>query len=170
MKNYISILFLVISISLNSQTKDYSVKVQTIDSTIKTLYGVISGEKGEARNWELFKYLFHKDAKLIPSGANAKGEIGARFISPQEYIDTSGKWLIDNGFYEVEIGRTTERFGNIAQIFTSYESFHSKTDKKPFMRGINSIQLLHDGSRWWVLNIFWQQENEKQPIPKKYLN
>tara|TARA_R110002073_G_scaffold8207_7_gene45943 strand:+ start:49722 stop:50213 length:492 start_codon:yes stop_codon:yes gene_type:complete len=154
----------------NAQTKDYSQKVQSIDTTIKTLYTVISGEKGEARNWELFNYLFHKDAKLIPSGTNREGKTGARFLTPQGYIDSSGKWLVENGFFEKEIGRKTERFGNIAHAFSAYESFHSEKDTKPFMRGINSIQLLHDGSRWWILNVYWQQENEKQLIQKKYID
>ncbi|MDO5968853.1 hypothetical protein Q4Q35_03455 [Flavivirga aquimarina] len=40
---------------------------------------------------------------------------------------------------------------------------------KPFMRGINSIQLLNDGDRWWVINIYWTQETEAKTIPIKYL-
>ena len=169
-KFHLLILLLLSSSIVNSQSKDYSNKVNSIDSTIKTLYSVISGEKGEARNWELFKYLFHKDAKLIPSGTNRLGKTGARFMTPQGYIDTSGKWLVENGFFEKEIGRKTEQFGNIAHVFSTYESFRSEKETKPFMRGINSIQLLYDGTRWWILNVYWQQENEKQPIPKKYLN
>ena len=60
-------------------------------------------------------------------------------------------------------------FGNMAHVFSTYESFRSKTDKTPFMRGINSIQLFHDGKRWWIINVFWKQESDDQPIPKKYL-
>ena len=48
-------------------------------------------------------------------------------------------------------------------------SFHKKDDKEPFMRGINSFQLFHDGSRWWIVNIYWQHETANQPIPAKYL-
>lgn len=156
--------------NLESQNNEYLDKVQTIDSTIKTLYKVISGEKGEARNWELFKFLFHKDAKLMPSGNNRQGVVGVRYLTADQYIDTSGKWLLENGFFENEIGRKTDQFGNIAQVFSSYESFKSAKDKKPFMRGINSIQLYNDGKRWWILNVFWQGETKAHPIPKKYLN
>lgn len=170
MKKIILLLLLFSFGITNAQTKDYSSKVQTIDSTIKTLYAVISGEKGEARDWELFKYLFHKDAKLIPSGNNRQGDVNANFMTADEYIKASGEWLITNGFFEKEIGRKTDQFGNIAQVFSTYESFRSEKDKAPFMRGINSIQLLHDGSRWWILNVFWQSETEKQPIPKKYID
>ena len=169
-KLFVLALLLFTPYFIYSQHKDYSKKVQSIDTTIETLYKVISGEKNEPRNWELFKYLFHKDAKLIPSGNNRQGVTGVRFMTPQEYIETSGKWLLTNGFFENEIGRKTEQFGNIAHVFSTYESFRSAKDKSPFMRGINSIQLLYDGSRWWILNIFWQGETPQQKIPKKYIN
>jgi len=163
--------FLAISISINAQESntDYSSKVQSLDSTLETLYGVISGEKGEARNWELFKYLFHPDAKLIPSGKTKEGDIRARFITPDQYVKGNGNWLIENGFFEKEISRSVNTFGNITQVFSTYESYRSESDEEPFMRGINSIQLLNDGKRWWIINIYWTQENETNPIPKQYL-
>jgi uncharacterized protein YciI len=37
------------------------------------------------------------------------------------------------------------------------------------MRGINSIQLLYDNNRWWVVNIYWSQESKSNPIPEGYL-
>lgn len=150
-------------------TSKYNEKVKTLDSTIETLYAVISGEKGEARDWELFKYLFHPDAKLIPSGKSKEGTYKARFMTPDDYIKTSGKWLVDNGFFEKEIHRTENTFGNITQVFRTYEAFNSEKDTVPFMRGINSIQLLNDGKRWWIINIYWTQESKDNPIPSNYL-
>ncbi|WP_347922091.1 hypothetical protein [Pontimicrobium sp. SW4] len=149
--------------------KTYTKKVKTLDSTLETLYAVISGEKGEARDWDLFRFLFHPDAKLIPSGKNREGKIGARFMTPDDYINSSGQWLIENGFYEIELQREIDTFGNITQVFSTYESYRSKNNKEPFMRGINSIQLLNDGNRWWILNIYWMQESEENPIPRQYL-
>ena len=148
---------------------DYTEKVQTLDQTIITLYDVISGEKGEERNWELFRFLFKPDAKLIPSGKDKEGVYQVRYLSPDDYIKTSGKWLIQNGFFENEIHRETQTFGNITQVFSTYESFKTKNDTTPFMRGINSIQLLNDGKRWWIINIYWTQETEENPIPGKYV-
>jgi len=164
------LIILLFSIGLNAQeTKDYSKNVATLDSTVTTLYSVISGDKGEARNWELFKHLFKKDAKLIPTGKNEKNEITVRYMSPEDYIKTSGKWLVENGFHEVEIQRETQFFGNIAHIFSTYEAYKSKTDTTPLMRGINSIQLFNDGKRWWIVNLYWKQESEGTPIPDKFL-
>lgn len=173
MKSIFLYTLIMITSLAQAQTEDnqkYLNKVQTIDSTIQTLYAVISGEKGEERNWELFTYLFHEDAKLIPSGANRQGVVGVRYLTKDQYIESSGKWLIENGFFEKEIGRKTDRFGNMAQVFSTYESFKTKSDTQPFMRGINSIQLLNDGERWWIINIFWQGETSSQPIPKKYID
>ncbi len=173
MKKIIMTLLLCISMTIivdaQETTEKYSDKVQTLDSTLKTLYGVISGEKGDARDWELFKYLFKSEAKLIPSGKNNEGIIGTRYMTADDYIKTSGKWLVENGFFEKEINREVHTFGNITQVFSTYESFRSEADAKPFMRGINSIQLLNDGNRWWIVNIYWTQETKDNPIPKAYL-
>ncbi len=175
MKKIITTLFICLLIlSSNAQetaekAKDYSSKVETLDSTIKTLYAVISGEKGEARDWDLFKYLFKPDAKLIPSGKDKEGVYKIRYMKPADYIKSSGKWLVENGFFEKEIHRKVDVFGNITQVFSTYESFKSEADGTPFMRGINSIQLLNDGNRWWIINIYWTQETKENPIPNEYL-
>ncbi|MAB48917.1 MAG: hypothetical protein CMC05_09830 [Flavobacteriaceae bacterium] len=165
------IIFLGSSLNIIAQeeTKDYSKNVATLNSTIETLYTVISGDKGFERDWALFKYLFHKNAKLIPTGKNKEGKQIARYMTPDDYINSSGKWLVENGFHEVEINREVQTFGNITQVFSTYESFKNKDDDKSFMRGINSIQLLNDGERWWIINIYWMQETEENPIPEDYL-
>ena len=173
-------LLLLFFLSLNALTicaqeeKDkslfYPEKVRTLNTTLNTLYNVISGEKGVERDWKLFKYLFKPDAKLIPSIKNKEsGLFQVRYLSPGDYIKSSGNWLVENGFFEKEIHRKTETFGNMTQVFSTYEAYKSETDEEPFMRGINSIQLLNDGERWWIVNIYWTQETPENPIPKKHL-
>ncbi|SDI21974.1 hypothetical protein [Winogradskyella thalassocola] len=170
MKTKITLLLFLLTLSLTAQEKiDYSSKVTTIDSTIATLYFVISGNKGEARNWELFKHLFRKDAKLIATGKNEKKQTTLRYMSSEDYIKFSEKWLMDNGFHELEIKRETQTFGNIAHVFSTYEAYNSKDDDTPLMRGINSIQLFNDGKRWWIVNLYWNQESKESPIPEDYL-
>ncbi|NNL82037.1 MAG: hypothetical protein HKP28_01515 [Winogradskyella sp.] len=171
MKTFVLLVCLSFSTLLFSQEvkADYTSNTMTIDSTLETLYGVISGEKGEERNWDLFKHLFYKDAKLIPTGKNQESSVMARYMTPNDYINSSGKWLVDNGFYEIEINRVTQTFGHITHVFSTYESFRSKNDSTPFMRGINSIQMLNDGDRWWIINIYWMQESDANHIPSAYL-
>ncbi len=71
-------------------------------------------------------------------------------------------------FSSAAIHNTTESFGDIAQVFSTYESRHTK-DGKPFQRGINSIQLVKDGNRYWIVTILWDGETPATPIPAKYL-
>ena len=171
MRKFIFLFFLTIGTSLQAQEKNatFLEKVQTIDGIIENLYASISGEAGEPRDWELLRYFFHPEAKLIPSGRNQNGDYVARYMTVEDYINTSGAWLIENGFYERELHRVKTEFGPITHVFSTYESFHSVKESTPFMRGINSIQLLNDGKRWWIINIFWTQETEANPIPSEYL-
>lgn len=155
--------------SVGSSQDERLSKVKTLDSTIETLYAVISGEAGEKRDWELFKFLFTADAQLIPSGPNPEGQVGYRSWTPSMYIEEAGSYLETNGFFEKEIYRVAETFGSVTHIFSTYESYYSESDAEPFTRGINSIQLMNDGERWWVVNIYWTGESEDNPIPRKYL-
>ena len=144
--------------------------VASIDAIMKAVYEVISGDAGVKRDWDRFRTLFYRDARMIPTGKNPQtGVHGARVMTPEDYVTRSGPYLEQNGFHEREIARKVDQFGNIAQVFSSYESFHKKDDKTPFMRGINSFQLLNDGKRWWVVTIYWQQESPDTPIPAQYL-
>ncbi len=145
-----------------------SADVASMDSIVAALYDVISGPAGK-RDWDRMRSLFVPYGRLIPVGRRANGEMGNRAMSVDDYIAGSAKFLEENGFYEREIARRIERFGNIAHIFSTYESKHKADDPKPFARGINSIQLMNDGKRWWIVTVFWQGESADNPLPDKYL-
>jgi|AntRauTorckE6833_2_1112554.scaffolds.fasta_scaffold17567_2 hypothetical protein len=151
----------------DAQSSSKSHDLSTIDGTIEALYACISGEKGVERDWETFRMLFKEGAKLIPAGQNQQGSIGVRYWSPEQYIEGSGPWLVKNGFFEEEIHRETDIFGPIAHVFSTYTSRNTKGGEI-IARGINSIQLLNDGERWWVVNIYWVGESEGREIPVEY--
>lgn len=155
--------------------------VGSIDSIIAALYDVISGPAGKKRDWDRFRSLFAPGARLIPTGPRrppgtapdapltGKEEYASRTLTPEDYIARSSKLLEERGFFEREIARRIEQYGHIAQAFSTYESRHKLEDAKPFQRGINSIQLMNDGKRWWVVSVFWEGETEKTPLPDKFL-
>lgn len=144
--------------------------VASLDAIMKAVYDVISGDAGQKRDWDRFRALFHKDARLMPTGVNPQTKIaGARAFTPDEYIKQADPYFEKEGFYETERARRVEQYGNIVHVFSTYESRHSTKDTKPFARGINSFQLLNDGKRWWVVTIYWQAETPENQIPKKYL-
>lgn len=176
MKKHICVLFLCAMSLMSSaqevdsdKTEQYAENVKTLDAIIKSLYTVISDNESIKRDWAFFKFLFKPDAKLIPSGKNNDGELMVSYMKPADYIKSSGKWLTENNFTEKEIHRKVDLFGNLAHVFSTYEAYKHDSGDTPFMRGINSIQLLNDGERWWIINIYWTQETELNPIPKKYL-
>jgi hypothetical protein len=91
-----------------------------------------------------------------------------RVLGLEDYIRLGEPIFRKEGFFEREVHRTVERFGNIAQVFDTYESRHAPGDARPFQRGINSFQLLFDGQRWWIVTIYWQAERRDLPIPAQY--
>lgn len=143
--------------------------VSSVDTIMKAVYDVISGDAGQKRDWDRFRTLFHKDARMIPTGKNQQTNLhSATVLTAEDYIKRVEPVFAREGFYEKEIARKTETYGNIVQAFSTYEARRKKDDEKPFLRGINSFQLLFDGTRWWVMSIFWQAETPDNPIPKQY--
>lgn len=142
--------------------------VKTIDGIIKAVYDVISGPAKQPRDWQRFRSLFLPAARLIPTPAKASPNAGRHPLTVEEYIERSEPFMLKEGFFESEIARRTEQFGNIAHVWSTYES-RNGPGEKPFARGINSIQLINDGERWWVMNILWQGESPETPLPEKYL-
>ena len=143
--------------------------VESIDAIIEILYAVISGPAGQERDWDKFRSLFVPDAKLIPVAVPQNDPAVVRIMTVEDFVTNSTPNFMANGFFEREIARKTEQFGHIAHVFTTYDSKRLKSDKEPFARGINSIQLFNDGKRWWIVNIFWDSERPNQPLPDKYL-
>jgi len=143
--------------------------VGTVDGIIKAIYDVISGPAGQPRDWNRFRSLFAVGGRLVPTGQRPDGTKTMRVITPDEYAAQSGPGLERNGFFEREVARRTEAFGNVMHVFSTYESRRTPADAQPFARGINSIQLVNDGTRWWVMTILWDSERQGNPIPAKYL-
>jgi hypothetical protein len=143
--------------------------VASMESIVAALYDVISGPAGKKRDWDRMRSLFIQGARLIPTGKRQSGEISSRVLTVEDYITGSAKALEEGGFFEKEIARRTESFGNIAHVFSTYESRRKSDDANPFARGINSFQLMNDGKRWWIVTVFWQGEGPDNRLPEKYL-
>ena len=148
--------------------------VTSIDTIIAAAYDVISGPAGQERDWDRERSLFIPGARLIPTTKtagemNQDGTITPQVLDVDGYIERSRDYLEKNGFFEKEIARRTEQFGHIAHVWSTYESRHNPEEPEPFMRGINSIQLLYDDRRWWIVTVYWQHESPEDPILEKYL-
>lgn len=143
--------------------------VATVDSILDALYDVISGAKGEARDWDRFRSLFHPDLGALVPLRHADGKSTAMPMTPDGYVERSTPWFERQSFYEIEIERRVERFGNLAQVWSTYSGRESPDAETPLMQGINAIQLMNDGSRWYVLRVVWEAEREGLTLPDAYL-
>ena len=142
--------------------------VDSLEHMIAAVYDVISGPAGP-RDWDRFRSLYYSGARMIPTRRDDKGGPAiARIVSPDDYAKRSQEFFSKEGFFENAVANRVERWGNIAHVWSTYESRHAKSEK-PFARGINSFQLFYDGSRWWILTVYWASEDPANPLPDKYL-
>jgi hypothetical protein len=143
--------------------------VKSMESILAALYDVISGPAGQKRDWNRMRSLFVEGAQMSAVGKRPDGQAVRRAFTVEDYITRSGPVLEQRGFFEKEVARRIESFGNIAHVFSTYEAREKSDDAKPMMRGINSIQLFNDGKRWWIVSIYWQAEDPSTQLPDKYL-
>jgi len=141
--------------------------VESPDAILAAVYDVISGPVGE-RDWNRFRSLFIPEGRLTAVIENAGGNLGYRVMAVEDYVRGAGEYFRKNAFYEREISRKMESFGQIMHVFSTYAS-RKTADGEPFERGINSFQLFNDGKRWWIVSIYWDAERAGNPIPKRYL-
>jgi hypothetical protein len=141
--------------------------VASIDAIMAALYDVISGPVGQPRDWNRMRSLFVPTARMMPVGVRADGSAVMRLGQVNDYIAGSGPILLEKGFRERELARRTEQFGHIAHVFSTYEGTIEGEDHP--MRGINTLQLMNDGRRWWIVSLMWEGESPKLSLPAQYL-
>lgn len=140
--------------------------VSTIDGIVKAFYETISGPKGQPRQWSRDRTLYMPDVRFVGMSEQG-GKIRVGIMNHSQYVNGTNENFVTNGFIEREIDRVTRRFGNIAHVFSTYE--YTNDDKTDKGRGVNSIELYWDGTRWWISSASWDDERPNNPIPKEFL-
>ena len=131
-----------------------------IGDVITAMYAMISGPPGP-RDWALHEALFLPEARQARTGVDGDGRPWIQIMSLEDYRRDTAPFFAANGFYEIEIARRTELFGNMAHVWSSYEARRSPEDVEVERRGINSIQLYRDDSgRWRIYSMIWDNERE----------
>lgn len=148
--------------------------VQTVDSLMAALYDVISGPAGKPRDWDRFRSLFLPDGRLgvirhPPSAQTKSMHEDVVFLTPQDYVDRDDPYFKAHGFFERSIANRIEEFGNLVSVWSTYESRNAADDPKPFVRGVNSLQIVKAEGRYWVASIIWDDERSGTTLPEKYL-
>lgn len=145
----------------------------SVEAIVTALYESISRVSGAFSDWERMRPLLAPGARIIPPSVEGSAPAALSFEAFRQHVDDNARRLQaegnDRGFHERELANRTERFGNIAHVWSSYASRYSANDAEPFSRGINSFQLAYHGGRWWVMTILWDVERADNPIPPEYL-
>ncbi|HLA96306.1 MAG TPA: hypothetical protein VK612_11340 [Pyrinomonadaceae bacterium] len=141
--------------------------VSSIDGIIKAFYETISGPVGQPRQWGRDRTLYSQGIQFFAIDRDG-AKVNVRKMTHTQYVHSTDGSFVKGGFTETEIGRVTRRFGNLAHVFSSYQ--WQTADKRSSGRGVNSIELLFDGKRWWITAVTWDDETPDNKIPKEFLN
>ena len=168
MKILIPLLCLCLTAVSPLKAQDKGDSYKSVDQLVTALYEVISGPAGE-RDWDFMRSLFHEKAIMGSMRMDADGNRVYRNFSVDEYIRNSGPYFLENGFFELETGSTSDTFGELVHRFSAYSSQRT-ADGPVFARGINSIQCVFEKERWWIVSIQWNTERDDLMIPKELRN
>jgi hypothetical protein len=138
----------------------------TPGETLETLYDVISGPVGEARDWDLFRQLFVEGARMTIVVPTEEGERLVT-LSPEDYIERAGPNLVENGFTEVELERRTYFYGGMATVLSTYEGIYASTGEVMAV-GLNTLVLVKDGEDWKIASIAWRAADEDWPLSRAF--
>jgi hypothetical protein len=142
--------------------------VATIDGIIRAFYDVVSGPAGEAPDRARDETLHRPGAQIHFSRYGSDGRPILLTVDLAGYYERFGG-VREQPFYEWEIHREVQQFGNIAHVWSTYTTA-DRPGGPSTARGINGISLYNDGERWWITG--WSDERERpgQPIPPAYLS
>ena len=141
--------------------------VSTLDGIMKAYYEVVSRPAGQAADRARDRSLHYPGARIAITGQDAKGKPFIESMTLEEYHNRYGG-AMKTGFYEWEIHREVQQFGNVTHVWSTYVTSQSPSGPAT-ARGINSIQLYFDGQRWWVMSWLFDSERSGFPIPAAYL-
>ena len=125
---------------------------------VDTMYAMVSGPAGP-RDWALQEQVFHPDARQMRTGVDADGKAWIRIMTLADYAADTTPFFAANDFFEVEVGRRVQQFGNMAHVWSVYEARKAPDDDVPERRGINSIQLFRNAvGHWQITSMIWDNE------------
>jgi hypothetical protein len=143
----------------NTQKYPLTADVSTINGIMKATYEVVSGEAGAKRQWERDLSLHNPNAIYCFPLENSEGKLQQTIMPIKDFHKETDTMVLKTAFYENEINRKVRVFGNIAHVWSTYETRLEKNG--PVMRrGINSVQLYYDKGRWWILSWTFDKERE----------
>ena len=137
----------------------------TLDELTKALDDAVSGPRDKDR--ACLRDLMLPEARLTPIRKEQDGSFDPHILTVDDWI-SAVRSQAGAPFYEHQIKVKSETYGHFAHLWSTYE-IRPTPDGKAEVKGINSIQAVFDGKRWWVFSILWEPDATAGPVPEKYL-
>ena len=136
--------YVLLLISLLVTMTAYADDTSSIDSIVNAYYEVVSGPEGFIYDADRDTNI-HADGALItkvfPDGSFQRHDLSTE----QAMISVP----YDQAFFEYEVDRRIERYGNIAHEWSEIE-MRTSPEAEPYSGGFNSISLYFKDDRWWI--------------------
>jgi hypothetical protein len=147
---------------------------RSVSAIVSALYGSVSHDHDSTPDWARMRKLFLHGGIIVSPGSPDEKRVRILSVKAfQRQVDAAIHTMKMDGqspaVIEREIARRVACFGNVCQVLSTYESRHARSDPAPFARGVNSIQIVEDGRRWWIVSVTWDTERPDKPIPSDYL-
>jgi hypothetical protein len=124
-----------------------------LDEVMRRFYEVISFEEGQTPDWQSMEGLFSRHARITritPEGIDYLDLAGFRSMA-EEMIEVGAF----TSFYEHEIARRVDHYGNVMHVASAYETKISPRALDYLERGINSLQLILENASWKIVSLCW---------------
>lgn len=143
--------------------------VSTIDGMIKAYYEVVSGPAGQPRQWDRDATLYIPGMRFVVIAEDKNGNASAQSMTHQEFVDSTEAAMHGKPFFERECHRVLHQVGNVAHVLSTAEQATS-ADGPYKVSGLDSLDLLWDGKRWWIASAnLWEINSKAHPLPPEYL-
>lgn len=145
----------------------------TVDTTdpralVDAAYACISGAAGAPRDWATLRTLYLPRAIMLRTVYDEAGRPHAKVFDMDAYIADTTPFFAKESFHEVATGFAIQRFGAVASVRSTYEAKRDPRDAEVIKRGVNFLSLFHDGERWWIASIVWDNESDERKLPIKW--
>lgn len=160
----------LVSTALAAQAPVSTEDVSSPEAVVRALYETVQRAPGTTYQWDRFRTLFLSTARLMPNTEQTRGETVTMTVD--EFIHRVDRGTViggaqDRGFAEEEVHSIVERYGDIAHAFSTYQKRFWK-DERILGRGINTVQMVFRGGRWWITSMAWDEETGAGPLPERY--
>lgn len=132
--------------------------VKSPEAIIEAAFEAISDE-----DWDRFRSLHHPNFQSVFIVGPGRQEFDTR----SESIEALRKALADRDIDQRPVHIIKERYGDMAHVLVTFETRNASSGEL-VGRGVDSIQVLYDGTRWWILSVMSHPEREETPIPERY--